>query len=376
MVRQIGFSLVELMVSMVLGLVLIGGVVTVVTSSQSGYQELVEQGRMQETAKLAMDYIVRDLRNVGYWGCSGNAIPTANTLEKGSADFFRAEDALRSWANTEATLPAEYANARDYEISVQDPLNLANTIIRRPDVIEMRVIDLGGALTVEKQPGGSSAAILLSKPHGFSDGTIWAIVEKDCSNMGIFAQKGAAGNSSTVPHGTGASPIAKNCVKELKGNFTCDDTSGKLDTAYSPGSAIFVVSRVAYTVEDSASGQSALYRRTPSFDEDGDGNTVDANEELIQGISDLQYLFGLDQNGDGAVDRFANAETINAAYVDAVDNDTGAAGSDDLCDPTALCFWQALSIVIEVEVEPLNNLAIPPQRFTTSLRLRNRGLSS
>ena len=56
---------------------------------------------------------------------------------------------------------------------------------------------------------------------------------------------------------------------------------------------------------------------------------------------------------------------------------SGAAGADGLCDsgPGAMCFWQALSIVIDIEVEPLNNVAIPPQRFTTSLRLRNRGLS-
>lgn len=379
-----GFSLVELMVSLTLGLVLIGGVVTVVTSSQSGYQELVEQGRMQETAKLAMDYIIRDLRNVGYWGCAGNAIPTANTLEKGTTDFFRKEDALKGWNNYEnepdtdsnavTGVPVLYANAHGHTVTVRDPDDMANTAVRRPDIIEMRVISLDGALSVKQQQGGS-AAIILNKPHGYPQGTIWAVVEKDCSNMAVFSQSGAGGNSHTITHTTGANPIAKNCTKYVKGNFTCDNfEDNELKTGYSSGSGVFVVTRVAYTVEDSASGQSALFRRTPTLDEDNDGSTVDQIEELIHGISDLRFTYGLDVNGDGNVDRFADARTINEQYVDLVDNETLQAGADDLCDPTVLCFWQAISIQIEVEVTPLNSELIPPQRFTTSLRLRNRGI--
>jgi len=69
---QRGITIVELMISMVLSLILIGGVIQVVTTSQSSYRQLVQQARLQETAKLAMDYIVRDIRMVGYWGCNAN----------------------------------------------------------------------------------------------------------------------------------------------------------------------------------------------------------------------------------------------------------------------------------------------------------------
>lgn len=345
MVRHAGVSLVELMISLVLGLVLMGGVVQVITTSQSSYQELIEQSRMQETAKLAMDYIVRDLRNVGYWGCSGNAIPAANTLDTSAGKFFRPNDTLGGWDNiVVGSEPANYGGA------------IAGT-----DVVEMRVIDLNGSLSVESQPGngkdGGSASLILNKVHGYEEGTIWAVVEKDCSNMAVFAQSSAGGNAATVTHNTGAD----NCTKALKGNFTCEDTSGEVWGTYSSGAAIFVVERVAYTIETSVSGQNALFRRTPDYDAD------DGLEELIQGISDLQFVYGVDQNGDNAVDRFATAAQIKAVYEDE--------DGDGNCDSSVLCFSQVISISIEIEVAPINNTDILRRTFTTSLRLRNRGLS-
>lgn len=61
-----GFSLVELLVTLVIGLLLIGGVGVVFLSSQQAVNEAQSLSRMQENLRFAADYLVRDVRNAGF----------------------------------------------------------------------------------------------------------------------------------------------------------------------------------------------------------------------------------------------------------------------------------------------------------------------
>ena len=57
-----GFSLVELMVAMVIGLVLMAGVVQVFLANHVAYREAQRFGQLQETMAFAVDYLARDIR--------------------------------------------------------------------------------------------------------------------------------------------------------------------------------------------------------------------------------------------------------------------------------------------------------------------------
>jgi len=65
---QGGLTLVELMVSMVIGVVLLVGVVKVYTQSNSAYQVSESAARLQDTARYALSVIEPDVRMAGYWG--------------------------------------------------------------------------------------------------------------------------------------------------------------------------------------------------------------------------------------------------------------------------------------------------------------------
>jgi type IV pilus assembly protein PilW len=67
-VRQLGLSLVELMVAVVVGLLLIGGLIQVYLSSKQSYNAQEQLARMQEGGRFAMELITSDLRRTGYWG--------------------------------------------------------------------------------------------------------------------------------------------------------------------------------------------------------------------------------------------------------------------------------------------------------------------
>ena len=65
---ELGVTLVELMVAVVIGLLLMLGVIQVYLTSKQSYNAQAELARMQESGRFAMDLITRDLRRAGYWG--------------------------------------------------------------------------------------------------------------------------------------------------------------------------------------------------------------------------------------------------------------------------------------------------------------------
>jgi type IV pilus assembly protein PilW len=66
-----GFSLVELMVSLVITLILLGGIGQIFMSSKKSFTIQDSLGRQQENGRYAIDTLTADLRRAGYWG--GNA---------------------------------------------------------------------------------------------------------------------------------------------------------------------------------------------------------------------------------------------------------------------------------------------------------------
>ena len=68
--QQRGVSLVELMVSITIGLILIAGVMSIFFSSKVTYMANEKTARLQENGRVALDLITHDLRSAGYLGCA------------------------------------------------------------------------------------------------------------------------------------------------------------------------------------------------------------------------------------------------------------------------------------------------------------------
>lgn len=85
--RNDGFSLVELMIAMLLGLFIIGGVISVFLSNRVAYRQNENLARMQESARYAFEVVGRDIREVGGIACGANLAPL-NTLTTPSANWW------------------------------------------------------------------------------------------------------------------------------------------------------------------------------------------------------------------------------------------------------------------------------------------------
>ncbi len=72
--RASGFSLVELMISITVGLVVLGGVVSIFSSSVKGNADALKMTRLNQELQAAMGMMTRDIRRAGYWGNASSAI--------------------------------------------------------------------------------------------------------------------------------------------------------------------------------------------------------------------------------------------------------------------------------------------------------------
>jgi type IV pilus assembly protein PilW len=67
--KQSGFSLVEIMIALLIGLFLLGGILQMFSASQQTYRMQSNLARLQENGRFALDFLARDIRMASYWGC-------------------------------------------------------------------------------------------------------------------------------------------------------------------------------------------------------------------------------------------------------------------------------------------------------------------
>ncbi len=75
-----GFSLVELMIGITLGLIIISGVLGVFSSTVKNQSDNLKMSRLNQELRAVMDVMARDIRRAGYWGLAADATRPVGTL--------------------------------------------------------------------------------------------------------------------------------------------------------------------------------------------------------------------------------------------------------------------------------------------------------
>lgn len=276
--KQQGFTLVELMVAMTIGLILLGGVITILTSSQQVYRVNDALARMQENARYAFQVLSRDIRMAGYFGCAGNGAPVVNTLNNPDNFLWKLGQAIDGFEATSSTIwtPA-----------------LPDGVIPSPlggrDIVVVRGID-GSETKVMSHPGGNppgSADLKVSVGSGLQNDDI--VLVTDCQASAIFqiTNINTSSGQDNIVHNTGT-PTAN-----TPGNYT--KALGKEFT----GGEIIKISTRSYFIR-LIDGLPALYRKI------GTRNA----EELVRGVEDMQVEYGEDLNGDWTADIYRSADLV------------------------------------------------------------------
>lgn len=66
---QSGMTLIEIMIALLIGAFLLGGVLQIFVGSKQTNRMQEGLSRLQENGRFAMDFLAKDIRMAGYWGC-------------------------------------------------------------------------------------------------------------------------------------------------------------------------------------------------------------------------------------------------------------------------------------------------------------------
>ncbi|MBN1378658.1 MAG: PilW family protein [Gammaproteobacteria bacterium] len=262
---QKGFSLIELMISLVISLILIAGTASILVNNSSAYRSNDDLSRLQENLRIASQILTRDLRMAGYFGCADNMEELANPFEVSAPGSLL--DTTNAYEGSESGGNWQPSDNSDVTADI-----LANT-----DAVTVRFLVGGAGLDVQTSMSTVTQDISIPAGNNLVQGAIAGIF--DCETTDIFQVANAdASATGTVAHGTALAKI------------------------YSDEASIAPASFVRYFIGDGANGPS-LFRQV--FDPTTNGTVT---QELVEGIENMQILWGVDNDGDKRPDTYISAD--------------------------------------------------------------------
>jgi type IV pilus assembly protein PilW len=265
--QQKGLSLIELMISITLGLILMTGVVQMFLGSKTTFTTQQGLSRVQETGRLAIDFIAQDVRMAGFTGFSSRATKMTNQIatptilnnyEEGISVFSGPQPGVASLANT--------------------------------DILVVRGVLSGNTVPVStgSEPG------LISVPVG-------TIKERDCKNKSDRNNGFCADETLIIADYTKAFTFVPTGIANISAttgnlNISFDGAWGTDD--FVMGAHVSAVSNVIYYIAiPDGRTEPSLFQKTNN----------DAALELLEGVKDMVVTYSL-----------AKTPTVYAAAADSI----------------------------------------------------------
>ncbi|MGH8581921.1 MAG: PilW family protein [Gammaproteobacteria bacterium] len=285
---QRGFSLIELMVAMTVGLIVLGGLTRIYVGSKNAYTVQDEMGKLQENGRFAEEFIAFDVRMAGFQGC-GNLFRTRPNIiaTPPPSQPLTADNAIvgYEWDTASGTrLPALPAALTADLGPVQ-----AGT-----DVVTIQRGNECGA-TLTGNMGANTADVQVTAPNSCGFAQDQYLMITDCRTADIF-------RASSASNGAGTQTIAH------ASNVNIDD---RLSKDYQADAQVYRFTSVTYYIAPGTDGRPALWRYT-------EGGAADLDEELVPGAEDLQVLYGEDLDNNQAAERYLSANSVAMGKVTSV----------------------------------------------------------
>ena len=187
-----GFSLVELMIATLLGVVVIAGIVAMFSGNSRASALVGGQARLQENARYAFDFISRGARAAGYFGCGAQPQNIAKVLVGDWAQLpefditrpIAGHEGHRggAWSPSLSRLPG--GSAGNVNFAPGGAIDIGR-IVPETDVLVVRHIQQPGQRLLEPLlPTGDPLITAPRGEPGFDVGDI--VMVADCEQAAVF----------------------------------------------------------------------------------------------------------------------------------------------------------------------------------------------
>lgn len=282
MQKQLGLSLVELMISITLGLVLMVGVVQMFLSTKTTFNTQQSISRIQETGRLAIEFMSKDIRAAANYGCgksdSGNS---AKALQEASLDMGGLHKnfnvAIQGY-DSAASLPNQPNYAGD--LGIADVSTTQNIIVIRS------ALDAGLPISKLNQNAAiytytSQTAVTNNCVEGICTGA--AVVVGDCYGSRAFK----------------VSSLAIDSTNELTIVPTVSFDTSIPNQQFANGE-VAPLKTVVYFIANGANGVPSLWQRT----------NTDPAAEILEGVEQMRIRYALSTS----MDTYSTATAIGSNW--------------------------------------------------------------
>lgn len=268
-----GFSLIELMIAITIGLIIVTAVIQIYLTSRTTYTHEEGLARVQEGGRFGMEFLATDIRMAGYTGCDSSLATTdINNIAVPATDAYKLlaggmrgyryigpGTVLSAW---EPDLPADYFAAGDVRAGTDV------IVIQRASALDTNLTGNLGTTNANIQILATAA---VSSEISADD----ILIISDCTNADIFRATSASSGAGTMT------------IAHASSNNSSNDLSKKYDTR---AQIMKLVSR-AYFIGTGTGGEPSLMRKELT---NAAASPPIVAQELVEGVEDMRILYGLD----------------------------------------------------------------------------------
>ncbi len=276
---QAGISLVEILVALVISLFLLGGIVQVYLGNKTTFKFANAISEVQENGRFSLDIIGQDIRQIDDWGCIDR-------------DPDRIETSLNA-----ATVTGFTNDLHDFEDN--DAIRgTDNTGLNNSDTITFHGSRPGQVNVVAPFATAGQNFIETTTTNTITSGDILLIMRCGANNISTDADI-----IRVTGVGAGTNSAANRRILH----------NGNMALAYGIDASVRELQTVTYSIQNGTSV-------------DANGNPVPAlfradfalDQELVEGVQDMQILYGVDTDSDNVPNRYDTSVVANFGNVVAI----------------------------------------------------------
>lgn len=260
--KQTGFTLIEMMISLFIGGLILGGVMFTYIGMKVTTKDTMTIGELQESGRLAINIMQRDIEQVGFWGTFyDDSFTAANTssLSNPTNDCF---EGANNGSFPDLTSSSNFRSLYAKTAASSNELNCVKNPIKETDILQVKFLQ-GNQLEVDAA--------------GVNETQI-------DENYFIAEQENARFERGIV-----------------------DPTSVNINATVWPYSHhSYYISEQTYTVNNKSLTVPALMRKRLV------GGSINT-ETIMEGVENMRFVFGLDTTSDSRVDTYKSINDMNAS---------------------------------------------------------------